>query len=133
MYWRFGQKILSAAEIIREIPNLYPVYITNFGCGPDSFITHFFADRLAGKPYLQIEIDEHSADAGIVTRLEAFLDSLAGVPLEKRISSEVPCVIILQQRYSAEDLYSLYVRSCHPICGRPARLRCALRGITGIE
>ncbi|MBD3216823.1 MAG: CoA activase [candidate division Zixibacteria bacterium] len=76
MYWRFGQKILAAAEIIRDIPNLYPVYITNFGCGPDSFITHFFQERLGGKPYLQIEIDEHSADAGIVTRLEAFLDSL---------------------------------------------------------
>lgn len=88
MYWRFGQKILAAAEIIRDIPNLYPVYITNFGCGPDSFITHFFADRLAGKPYLQIEIDEHSADAGIVTRLEAFLDSLAGVPAEREYPRE---------------------------------------------
>jgi predicted CoA-substrate-specific enzyme activase len=78
MYWRFGQKILAAAEIIRDIPNLYPVYITNFGCGPDSFITHFFAERLGGKPYLQLEIDEHSADAGIITRLEAFLDGLEG-------------------------------------------------------
>ncbi len=82
MYWRFGQKILAAAEIIRDIPNLYPVYITNFGCGPDSFISHFFSERLGGKPYLQIEIDEHSADAGIVTRLEAFLDSLEGVDAE---------------------------------------------------
>ena len=27
MYWRFGQKILAAAELIRDIPNLYPVYI----------------------------------------------------------------------------------------------------------
>lgn len=82
MYWRFGQKILAAAEIVRDIPNLYPVYITNFGCGPDSFITHFFAERLGGKPYLQIEIDEHSADAGVVTRLEAFLDSLKSKTME---------------------------------------------------
>ncbi len=76
MYWRFGQRILAAADFIREHPNLFAVYITNFGCGPDSFITHFFSKQMQGKPYLQLEIDEHSADAGAVTRLEAFLDSL---------------------------------------------------------
>ncbi|MEW6184431.1 MAG: acyl-CoA dehydratase activase-related protein, partial [Thermodesulfobacteriota bacterium] len=75
-YWRFGQKILGAAEILRNDPRLYGIYITNFSCGPDSFILHFFRDILKGKPYLEIEIDEHSADAGVVTRLEAFLDSL---------------------------------------------------------
>ena len=75
-YWRFGQKILGAADILRHHPNLYGIYITNFSCGPDSFILHFFRNTLKGKPYLEIEIDEHSADAGVVTRLEAFLDSL---------------------------------------------------------
>ena len=75
-YWRFGQKIMAAAEIIRHNPQLFAIYITNFGCGPDSFISHFFHDYLRGKPYLEIEIDEHSADVGAITRLEAFLDSL---------------------------------------------------------
>ena len=78
-FWRYGQKILSAAEIIRANPNLYAIYITNFGCGPDSFILHFFRDLMRGKPYLEIEIDEHSSDVGAVTRLEAFLDSLKNV------------------------------------------------------
>ena len=76
MYWRSGQKILAAARIIRGHPGLYPLYLTNFGCGPDSFITHFFRDEMSGKPFLQLEIDEHSADAGAITRIEAFLDSL---------------------------------------------------------
>ena len=31
---------------------------------------------MRGKPYLTIEIDEHSADVGAITRCEAFLDSL---------------------------------------------------------
>jgi predicted CoA-substrate-specific enzyme activase len=75
-YWKFGQKIMSAGELIRKDPRLFGIYITNFGCGPDSFISHFFKDALNGKPYLEIEIDEHSADAGAITRLEAFLDSL---------------------------------------------------------
>ena len=76
MYWGYGQKILRAAKIIKSHPNLYAVYVTNFGCGPDSFITHFFKKVMEGKPFLQLEIDEHSGDAGIITRLEAFLDSM---------------------------------------------------------
>ena len=76
MYWWSEQKIMAAARIIRDHPGLYPVYITNFGCGPDSFITHFFTDEMSGKPFLQLELDEHSADAGAITRIEAFLDSL---------------------------------------------------------
>ncbi len=79
MYWRFGQKILRAAAIIRRDRRLYGIFITNFGCGPDSFIQHFFKDKMRGKPYLEIEIDEHSADVGAITRLEAFLDSLKNV------------------------------------------------------
>jgi predicted CoA-substrate-specific enzyme activase len=79
MYWRSGQKIMAAARIIRGHENLFPLYITNFGCGPDSFITHFFRHEMGGKPFLQLEIDEHSADAGAITRIEAFLDSLNNV------------------------------------------------------
>jgi predicted CoA-substrate-specific enzyme activase len=82
MYWRFGQKILGVAELIRQDPRLYGIYITNFGCGPDSFIQHFFKDSMRGKPYLEIEIDEHSSDVGAITRLEAFLDSLKNVMVE---------------------------------------------------
>jgi predicted CoA-substrate-specific enzyme activase len=94
-YWRFGQKILGAAEILRNNPNLFGIYVTNFSCGPDSFILHFFRDVLKGKPYLEIEIDEHSADAGVVTRLEAFLDSLKNsraanlIAPKKRIVSRI--------------------------------------------
>mgnify|MGYP001559425754 FL=1 len=87
MYWRSGQKILAAGRYIKDHPNLYPVYITNFGCGPDSFISHFFKDALAGKPFLQLEIDEHSADAGAITRIEAFLDSLRNVNGAKPVRS----------------------------------------------
>ncbi|MGC9319625.1 MAG: acyl-CoA dehydratase activase-related protein, partial [Armatimonadota bacterium] len=76
MYWRYGQKILAAGEIIAGDDRLFPLYLTNFGCGPDSFIMHFFRERIGEKPALIIEVDEHSADAGMITRCEAFLDSL---------------------------------------------------------
>jgi predicted CoA-substrate-specific enzyme activase len=76
-YWRYGQKITAAAELIARDQRLEALYISNFGCGPDSFIIHFFKNLLGAKPFLEIEIDEHSSDVGAVTRLEAFLDSLA--------------------------------------------------------
>jgi predicted nucleotide-binding protein (sugar kinase/HSP70/actin superfamily) len=76
MYWRSGQRILGAGRLIRSHPLLYALYIGNFSCGPDSFIIKFFDEEMKGKPYLFIEIDEHSADAGVITRCEAFLDSI---------------------------------------------------------
>ena len=79
MYWKYGQKILAAARIVERHRNLYPVYITNFGCGPDSFIMKFFERELKGKPCLTLEVDEHSADVGAITRCEAYLDSLKNV------------------------------------------------------
>ena len=87
MYWRFGQKILAAADLVRQDPRLNAVYVTNFSCGPDSFIQHFFKDRMRGKPFLEIEIDEHSADVGAITRLEAFLDSLKNVVPQTQMES----------------------------------------------
>ncbi len=84
MYWGYGQKILRAAKLVKSHPNLYAVYVTNFGCGPDSFITHFFKKIMEGKPFLQLEIDEHSGDAGLITRLEAFLDSIKNAKNETK-------------------------------------------------
>ncbi|MFP4380708.1 MAG: acyl-CoA dehydratase activase [Candidatus Sumerlaeia bacterium] len=76
VYWRYGQRIMKSAELVKGDPNLFAVYITNFSCGPDSFILDFFRKEMDRKPYLTLEIDEHSADAGLITRCEAFLDTL---------------------------------------------------------
>jgi predicted nucleotide-binding protein (sugar kinase/HSP70/actin superfamily) len=76
MYWRSGQKMLRAARFLAGHDKLYPLVIGNFSCGPDSFILKYFREELRGKPFLHIEIDEHSADAGAITRCEAFLDSI---------------------------------------------------------
>lgn len=91
MYWGYGHKILRTAKTIQNKNNLFGIYITSFGCGPDSFITHFFKRAIGGKPFLQLEIDEHSADAGIVTRLEAFLDSIKNATTKRIIKqSKLP-------------------------------------------
>lgn len=85
MYWHYGQKILASALAVRRDPRMHAVYLTNFGCGPDSFILHSFASAMEGTPFLTLEADEHSADAGMITRCEAFLDSLS-----KSLSPDTP-------------------------------------------
>jgi predicted CoA-substrate-specific enzyme activase len=76
MYWPNGRRMLQAARITAADDRLQAIYVGNFRCGPDSFLSHFIRREMRGKPYLQLEMDEHSADAGLVTRLEAFRDSL---------------------------------------------------------
>ncbi|NTU79020.1 MAG: ATPase [Chloroflexales bacterium] len=71
-----GQAILAAGLLVRDNPRLQAIYVTNFCCGPDAFFLGFFRRILGDKPFLELELDEHSADAGIVTRCEAFFDSL---------------------------------------------------------
>jgi len=78
MYWPNGQKILAAARLVALDKRLHAVYMSNFRCGPDSFLMHYVDEEMKGKPCLHLEIDEHSADAGMITRIEAFLDSLHG-------------------------------------------------------
>ena len=74
MYWNSGRRILAAAKIAQHFDNLHPLYITNFKCGPDSYIKSFL-DAAAGKPSLILQFDGHSNDAGFITRCEAYLDS----------------------------------------------------------
>ena len=74
MYWNSGRRILAAARLTRRYPNLHLVYVSNFKCGPDSYIKSFI-DEAAGKPSLVLQFDGHGNDAGFITRCEAYLDS----------------------------------------------------------
>ena len=74
MYWNSGRKILQISKFIKDKPNLHLIYITNFKCGPDSYIKHFVVEA-SQKPFLTLQLDGHANDAGVVTRCEAYLDS----------------------------------------------------------
>jgi predicted CoA-substrate-specific enzyme activase len=71
-----GAAVIASGLIIRDDPRLNAIYITNFCCNPDAFFSGFFRQILGEKPFLELELDEHAADAGLITRCEAFLDSL---------------------------------------------------------
>jgi len=74
MYWNYGRKIIAAARYIADYNNLHLIYLTNFKCGPDSYVKHFIT-KASGKPFLTLQFDGHSNDAGYITRCEAYLDS----------------------------------------------------------
>ena len=87
--WGYGREQLQAARIVRRTPSLSAVVVTNFGCGPDAFIDQYLEDELSDTPHIVLEFDDHQAEAGLVTRLEAFARSVrreheAGAPAGRR-------------------------------------------------
>jgi predicted CoA-substrate-specific enzyme activase len=72
--WHFANQILNAVALARRHPNLFLLCVSNFSCTIDAFTHGILASELGSKPYLILEIDAHTADAGVQTRLEAFLD-----------------------------------------------------------
>ena len=78
MYWYYGQEDVKSAKLLKKEDNIFLTYITNFSCAPDSFILHYIKWIMGQKPFMVLELDTHSADAGIDTRVEAFLDVIDG-------------------------------------------------------
>jgi predicted CoA-substrate-specific enzyme activase len=74
MYWAQGQTNLMASTFVKKHSQLYGSFVTNFSCGPDSFIISYFRDIMGIKPSLTLELDSHTADAGLNTRIDAFID-----------------------------------------------------------
>ncbi len=79
LVWKNEQNLLRATIFAKEHRSLNPILITNYGCGPDAFFMKYLEDTMGTDPCLVLEVDEHSADAGIATRIEAFVDTVKRV------------------------------------------------------
>jgi len=89
MYWYYGQQNLKTAVQVKQHPNLFLCFVTNFSCAPDSFILHYLRWIHNTKPFLILELDSHTADAGVDTRIEAFLDIVEGYRRAKVTEEEM--------------------------------------------
>jgi len=74
MYWEAGKKIMKSAKLVKDHPQLFACYVSNFSCGPDSMTIPQFRTLMGTKPSLTLELDGHTADAGVNTRIDAFVD-----------------------------------------------------------
>ncbi len=113
MYWGMGSAILRCAHIVKKNDKLFGTYITNFSCGPDSFLVGYFRDIMKTKPSLTLELDSHSADAGINTRVEAAIDIIKRYnqlkksnKIQEKESDFKPATIVPEKRgFSIIDSY----------------------------
>mgnify|MGYP005841315593 CR=1 FL=1 len=79
-YWTYEDEVVGAAGhyLASDVDGV--ISIVSFACGPDSVmqtIVQRSAKEPGSKPLLGITIDEHTGEAGLITRLEAFVDMLA--------------------------------------------------------
>ncbi len=81
LFWTYSDEAVSAAYHYLERPDKVDglIHLTAFGCGPDSMVDKMIelrARELGAVPFMSLMIDEHTGEAGLNTRLEAFTDML---------------------------------------------------------
>ncbi len=78
-YWTYEEEVVGAGAHYLGSGADGIIGIMTFGCGPDSLMMDMVrrqAARLRTIPFMGITLEEHTAEAGIITRLEAFLDMI---------------------------------------------------------
>lgn len=80
LFWTLGKRMIGSAFHYMGSDRIDGIiHVASFGCGPDSFTGEIIERHLRRKrniPFLNLTIDEHTGEAGIITRLEAFVDMI---------------------------------------------------------
>jgi predicted nucleotide-binding protein (sugar kinase/HSP70/actin superfamily) len=90
LFWTYSDEALRAGYYFYEHGGVDGViHITAFSCGPDAVVDKLLeleAKRRGTIPFISLMIDEHTGDAGIATRLEAFSDMVRRRKERRRVS-----------------------------------------------
>ena len=90
-YWTYEEEIVGAGGYYLQNGADGVIGIMTFGCGPDSLMMDMVrrhAARLRATAFMSLTLEEHTAEAGVVTRLEAFVDMVQ----RKRMRQVKVCV-----------------------------------------
>ncbi len=71
--WTDARRAIRVALAARETGDVFPLWLSSFGCGPSSFVEQVFDHLMHGYPHTCLESDGHGGTAGFVTRIQAFL------------------------------------------------------------
>lgn len=79
VFWTIGRRLLGAGYYFLTPGSVDGcLQMSAFACGPDSFIGELLQQESARSkrnvPFMTIVVDEHTGEAGVLTRLEAFMD-----------------------------------------------------------
>lgn len=77
-HWDFAEEMLDQIDEVMGQGIAGGLQVSTFNCGCDSVIKEFVEKKFkqTRRPYMPLILDEHTAEAGIKTRLEAFVDTL---------------------------------------------------------
>ena len=92
LVWKYGRDNIRAAYLVNKHPNLFPIVVSSFGCGPDGFTSRHLEELFRDRPSLFLEFDEHRGEAGLITRLEAFVDKVEAYRMRGRSFNTSPAV-----------------------------------------
>ena len=80
-YWTAAKELLAGARLFFKSESVDGVmYLIAFECGPDALLKVLIDSEARKHPdvaYMSLVLDEHTGEAGVETRLEAFLDAIA--------------------------------------------------------
>lgn len=77
LYWTYSKELVGAVDYYKDAVDGI-IFITSFPCGPDSLVNELLIRKLNNIPITNILIDESTAEAGLITRLESFVDIIKG-------------------------------------------------------
>lgn len=81
LFWHYSNMVLQAGKFwlngAQGIAGL--IHVTNFACGPDAMVGKLLEleAKAHGIPLMALTLDEQTGQAGLETRVEAFVDMLA--------------------------------------------------------
>lgn len=80
LFWTFSNQVIrSALYYLDEEKVDGIIHVTAFGCGPDAMVDKLIELEAKARdtvPFIPISVDEHTGEAGVQTRLEAFVDMI---------------------------------------------------------
>ncbi len=80
LFWHFSNRTVRATlYYLKEHKIDGIVHVTAFGCGPDAMVNKLMeleAKDFGRTPFMTLSLDEHTGEAGVATRVEAFVDML---------------------------------------------------------
>ncbi|MCK5141892.1 MAG: hypothetical protein KAQ70_06830, partial [Candidatus Heimdallarchaeota archaeon] len=88
--WYFSNYVKIAIDLAKKNDNLFLLYINSYSCTIDAFVQNFVRSEMRSKPFLILELDSHTADAGTQTRLEAFLEIITNFQQSQKKEEEKP-------------------------------------------
>ena len=73
IYWTYNKELLGSISHYKDKVDGI-IIISTFPCGPDSLTNEMITRKIKDKPIISIIVDELNNDAGLITRLESFID-----------------------------------------------------------